>query len=115
MKSVLITGCSGGFGLLASVTLAKNGFRVFATMRDLGKRAALDKALAAAGVSAEILALDATDQASIDKALAFVLAQAGRIDALVNNAGFAVGGFVEELTSTIIVAKWRPISSASSR
>jgi NAD(P)-dependent dehydrogenase (short-subunit alcohol dehydrogenase family) len=48
MKSVLITGCSSGFGMLAAVTLAKNGFRVFATMRNLGKRGRLDEALAKA-------------------------------------------------------------------
>jgi len=98
MKTVVITGCSSGFGLKTAVTLAKNGFRVFATMRDLGKRAALDGALASAGAGAEILALDVTDRASIEAALGAVLSQAGRIDALVNNAGFAIGGFVEDLS-----------------
>jgi NAD(P)-dependent dehydrogenase (short-subunit alcohol dehydrogenase family) len=98
MKSVLITGCSSGFGLKAAVTLAKNGFRVFATMRNLDKRAALDKALAAAGVKADVLTLDVTDQASIDHAVAHVLAQAGGIDVLVNNAGFGVGGSVEDMS-----------------
>jgi NAD(P)-dependent dehydrogenase (short-subunit alcohol dehydrogenase family) len=98
MQTVIVTGCSSGFGLKIAVTLARNGFRVFATMRDLRKRAALDKALAAAGVGADILALDVNDKASIETAVAAVLAQAGRIDALVNNAGFGLGGFIEDMS-----------------
>jgi NAD(P)-dependent dehydrogenase (short-subunit alcohol dehydrogenase family) len=98
MKSVLITGCSSGFGLKAAVTFAKNGFRVFATMRNVSKRSALDAALQAAGVKAEVLALDVTDKASIDAAVATVLVQAGSIDVLVNNAGFGVGGSVEDMS-----------------
>jgi NAD(P)-dependent dehydrogenase (short-subunit alcohol dehydrogenase family) len=98
MKTALVTGCSSGFGLKIAVTLARNGFRTFATMRDLSKRAALDAALAAANVTAEVLALDVTDKASIDAAVATVLAQAGQIDALVNNAGYAMAGFVEDIS-----------------
>jgi NAD(P)-dependent dehydrogenase (short-subunit alcohol dehydrogenase family) len=98
MKSVLITGCSSGFGLETAVLLAKSGFRVFASMRDLAKRGRLDAALAAAGVTAEILQLDVTDEASIRASVDAVLARAGTIDALVNNAGMGIGGFVEDLT-----------------
>jgi NAD(P)-dependent dehydrogenase (short-subunit alcohol dehydrogenase family) len=98
MQTAVITGCSSGFGLNIAVTLARNGFRVFATMRNLDKRATLDKALADAGVKAEILALDVNDQASIDTAIAMIIAAAGRIDALVNNAGFGIGGFIEDMS-----------------
>ena len=98
MQSVLVTGCSSGFGLLAAVTLARNGFRVFASMRDLEKRAPLEAALSAAGARAELLTLDVTNAASIAAAVAAVVARAGRIDALVNNAGFGIGGFVEDMT-----------------
>lgn len=98
MKTVLITGCSSGFGLLSAVTLAKNGFRVFATVRSLEKRVALDKALADAGATATILPLDVTDEAAVAATVAQVIAEAGSIDALVNNAGFAMGGFVEDFS-----------------
>ncbi len=98
MKTVLVTGCSSGFGLKTAVTLAANEFRVFATMRDLGKRTALDTALAEAGAKADILALDVTDKASIEVVVGSVMSQAGRIDALVNNAGFGIGGFIEDLS-----------------
>ena len=98
MKSVLITGCSSGFGMLAAVTLAKNGFRVFASMRNLGKRGRLDEALAKAGAQAEVLALDVTSAESIAAAVRAVIERAGRVDALVNNAGAAIGGFVEDVS-----------------
>jgi NAD(P)-dependent dehydrogenase (short-subunit alcohol dehydrogenase family) len=97
-KTVLVTGCSSGFGMLAAVSLAKSGWRVFATMRDPAKRGRLDAALAQAGASAEVLALDVTNQASIDACVAQAMASAGRIDALVNNAGIGIGAFVEDLT-----------------
>src|SRR5262249_35465577 len=98
MKSVLITGCSSGFGMLTAVTLAKNGFQVFATMRNLGKRERLAAATAAAGAKAEVIALDVTDPASIRAPVDAVVGRAGRIDALVNNAGFGLGGFAEDLS-----------------
>ena len=95
---VLITGCSSGIGLRSAVTLARHRFRVFATMRDLDKRGALDAALAAAGATAELLQLNVTSEASIHAAIDAAMARAGRIDALVNNAGFGLGGFVEDMT-----------------
>lgn len=98
MKSVLITGCSSGLGLKTAVTLARNGFRVFATVRSLDKRGALDAALVDAGAEAKILPLDVTDEAAVDATVAQVLAEVGTIDALVNNAGLAMGGFVEDMS-----------------
>jgi NAD(P)-dependent dehydrogenase (short-subunit alcohol dehydrogenase family) len=105
MKSVLITGCSSGLGLTTAVTLAKNGFRVFATVRNLDKRGDLSKALADAGTTATILPLDVTDEAAITATVARVLFEAGSIDALVNNAGLAIGGFVEDFTLAEIRAQ----------
>ena len=62
---VLITGCSSGFGLLSAVAFARLGYRVFATMRDLSKRTALDEAAADAGVHLEVIALDVADPAEM--------------------------------------------------
>jgi len=99
-KSVLITGTSSGFGLVASIELARRGWQVFATMRNLDKRAALETAAAAAGVGEriEVSALDVTDDASIAAACATVLERTGgRLDAVVHNAGVAVGAAFEDL------------------
>jgi NAD(P)-dependent dehydrogenase (short-subunit alcohol dehydrogenase family) len=93
----LVTGASSGFGLLTSIELARRGSRVFATMRDLNKAERLDSAAHAAGVAVEKLALDVARAASVRAAVDEALARAGRIDVLVNNAGFGMGGALEEL------------------
>jgi NAD(P)-dependent dehydrogenase (short-subunit alcohol dehydrogenase family) len=100
MRTVLITGTSSGFGCSATVEAARRGWRVVATMRDLGKRAALDRAVEAAGVGAQVHleALDVTDPVSIEAALPRALeAGGGRLDAVVHNAGVAVGAAFEDL------------------
>jgi len=98
-KIALITGSSSGFGLLTSIELAKAGFRVVATMRDLGRRDGLDQAAAAAGVAGqiEVRALDVTDFDDIPGFVEQVVRDYGRLDVLVNNAGFAVAGFAEDI------------------
>ncbi len=98
-KIALVTGASSGFGLLTSIELAKAGFRVVASMRDLGRRERLDQAIAAAGVGArvDVRALDVTTFDTIPGFFAGVLRDYGRLDVLVNNAGFAVAGFAEDI------------------
>ncbi len=98
-KIALVTGASSGFGLLTSIELAKAGFRVVATMRDLGRRARLDEAVAAAGVGAkvDVPALDVTKFETISGFVDGVVRDYGRLDVLVNNAGFAVAGFAEDI------------------
>jgi NAD(P)-dependent dehydrogenase (short-subunit alcohol dehydrogenase family) len=93
----LVTGASSGFGLLASLELARRGLRVFASMRDLGRAERLREAAKASGVTVETVALDVTSPASIDAAVAEVTAKAVRVDVLVNNAGFGLGGFFEDV------------------
>jgi NAD(P)-dependent dehydrogenase (short-subunit alcohol dehydrogenase family) len=93
----LITGSSSGFGLLTSVELAKAGFRVVATMRDLGRRGALDQAAAAAGVELDTRQLDVTSFDTIPGLVGQVVRDFGRLDVLVNNAGFPVAGFAEDI------------------
>jgi NAD(P)-dependent dehydrogenase (short-subunit alcohol dehydrogenase family) len=99
-KIALITGASSGFGLLTSVELAKAGFRVVATMRDLGRRERLDQAVAASEVAAktDFRALDVTKFDTIPGFVDGVVRDYGRLDVLVNNAGFAVAGFAEDIT-----------------
>ncbi|MDI4649188.1 SDR family oxidoreductase [Cohnella hashimotonis] len=104
-KTALVTGASSGFGLLIAIELAKRGYRVIAAMRDPEKQAALMQAAERAGAvgSIAVARLDVTDAETIDGAVADMLRRYGRIDVLVNNAGMAVGGFVEEVP----MAAWR--------
>ena len=96
-KVALITGSSNGFGLLTSIELAKAGFRVVATMRDLGRRERIDQAAAAERVKLEIRQLDVTHFDAIPRVVDQIVRDFGRLDVLVNNAGFAVAGFAEDI------------------
>lgn len=100
-KVAFITGTSSGFGLLTAVVLAGKGYKVIATMRDLSKKEALLQEAARAGVDAnaliEAVRLDVTDTEEVSRVVSGVLAKYGAIDVLINNAGFALGGFVEEV------------------
>ena len=98
-KIALVTGASSGFGLLTSIELAKAGFRVVATMRDLGRREHLDKAAAAEGLTPklDIRELDVTRFDTIQPFVDGVVRDYGRLDVLINNAGFAVAGFAEDI------------------
>ncbi|MBS0268261.1 MAG: SDR family NAD(P)-dependent oxidoreductase [Proteobacteria bacterium] len=99
MPKVLITGTSSGFGLVTTVELAKRGWDVVATMRDVEKRKKLERELEAAGVSARVRIgqLDVTDPASIDRAVADLDLPHTPLDAVIHNAGVAVGGVFEDL------------------
>ncbi|MFJ1706059.1 SDR family NAD(P)-dependent oxidoreductase [Kitasatospora sp. NPDC088346] len=99
-KTVLITGCSSGIGLAAAVDAARAGWLVVATMRDVSRAGALERAAAEAGVAGSVLVrqLDVTDAASVDACLAGVIAEHGRLDAVVNNAGAGHVGTVEQET-----------------
>ena len=100
MRSVLITGTSTGIGLVTAVELAKQGWRVFATMRNLEKKGPLETALQTAGAAenVDISALDVTNAASVKAGVDDVLAKTGGfLDAVVHNAGVAVGGAFEDM------------------
>src|SRR5439155_15156641 len=98
-KIAIVTGSSSGIGLLTAIELAKNGFKVVASMRDLERRTRLDEAAAAAQVTEQpdIRRLDVTDFNAIPSFVDQVIRDYGRIDVLINNAGFAVAGFAEDM------------------
>jgi NAD(P)-dependent dehydrogenase (short-subunit alcohol dehydrogenase family) len=96
-QTVLITGCSSGFGKLAAHTVHERGWNVVATMRSPERETELtelDDVL--------VLRLDVIDQASIDAALAAAEERFGGIDALVNNAGYGGRGLFEQATAETI-------------
>jgi NADP-dependent 3-hydroxy acid dehydrogenase YdfG len=103
MPVVLITGTSSGFGRLFAEKFASNGYSVFATMRGVtGKNAKSAKNLrdfaAQNSLPIEVMEMDVTDEASVNACVAGVISKAGRLDVLINNAGFAYVDLMEAIT-----------------
>ncbi len=99
----MITGTSTGFGRAAAETLAQRGYTVIATMRDCSGRnaphcEALRSLAKRQGWKLDVLDLDVTDDASVNQAVQQALDRAGRIDVVINNAGFAALGITEAYT-----------------
>jgi NAD(P)-dependent dehydrogenase (short-subunit alcohol dehydrogenase family) len=100
---VLVSGTSTGFGRLIAETLARRGHIVFATMRDPAVRNAANaselRTLAGKeSLEINVLEMDVTDEASVERAVHDCMNQAGRIDVAINNAGYAVSGLAEATT-----------------
>lgn len=88
-KVVIVTGASSGIGRDCALHLAAAGYRVFGAQR---------RTDAAAGSGIELVRLDVTDEASVGAAIETIHTRAGRIDAVVNNAGNSIMGAVEDIS-----------------
>jgi len=89
-QTVLITGCSSGFGDASARLFAENGWNVVATMRRPEACVALARVQ-----NVDVAPLDVQDRASIQAAVAAAIAKFGRIDVLINNAGYGLAGIFE--------------------
>src|SRR5256884_6389210 len=97
-KTILITGTSSGFGRDTAETLRGAGHTVYASMRGAeGKNLEAAEALGKLGITT--VELDVSDDASVEAGVKNVLAEAGKIDVLVNNAGIASAGVTEAFTT----------------
>ncbi|KQP02739.1 SDR family oxidoreductase [Methylobacterium sp. Leaf93] len=102
-KVVVVTGASSGFGKLTVLELARRGHTVIATMRDVegrnsAVRSELIDAAKADGTPLQVLEMDVASDESVEAAIAHVIAEHGRIDVLVNNAGLMPIGVTEAYT-----------------
>lgn len=100
MPTALITGCSSGFGLFSALTLARNGFHVFASMRSVNTtnaRAADDlrRLARAENLKIEVVEIDIDSDESVDTGVASVMETTNQIDVLFNNAGINIPGPIE--------------------
>jgi NAD(P)-dependent dehydrogenase (short-subunit alcohol dehydrogenase family) len=106
-KTILITGASSGFGAMTTRALADAGHTVFASMRDIEGR---NRAAAAAAREypgdVRPIELDVSDQASVDDAVSALLAEAGRLDVVVHNAGHMALGPTEAFTPEQLAAAY---------
>lgn len=90
-KIVLVTGASSGIGEATALRLVKDGYKVYAAARRVDRM----RGLADAGV--QVLPLDLTDDASIVQAVETIARREGRLDALINNAGYGSYGALEDV------------------
>jgi NAD(P)-dependent dehydrogenase (short-subunit alcohol dehydrogenase family) len=105
-KVAVVTGASSGIGHETSLALARSGFRTYATMRNLNKSENIKSVAMKENLPIHINQLDVTDDISIKNAVLAILSEAGRIDLLVNNAGYALNGAFEDLTLDEIKAQF---------
>jgi NAD(P)-dependent dehydrogenase (short-subunit alcohol dehydrogenase family) len=98
-RTVLVTGCSSGIGLATCHVLSRNNFMTYGTVRNLSKAKKIQDLINRENLSLKILRLDVNDNQSIKLAVKKILADTGRIDVLINNAGYGMFGPVEEITT----------------
>ncbi|MDH3278444.1 MAG: SDR family oxidoreductase [Nitrosopumilus sp.] len=97
-KVALVTGSSSGIGYETALALARDGYQTFASMRDTSKAKELTKAADNEKLPIRILALDVDKEESIVDAIKEIISDIGRIDVLVNNAGYGQFGCTEDVT-----------------
>jgi NAD(P)-dependent dehydrogenase (short-subunit alcohol dehydrogenase family) len=96
-KVAVVTGSSSGIGYEISLMLARNGFLTYATMRNLNKSENIQSVASKENLPIRINQLDVTDDLSVKDAVQAILSETGRIDVLVNNAGYVLNGAFEDL------------------
>ena len=97
-KVAVVTGSSSGIGFETALTLARNGFLTYATMRNLAKSDNIKAVADKDHLPIRIVQLDVTDDTSVNHAVQSIIKETGRIDILVNNAGYALSGAFEDLS-----------------
>src|SRR5919205_1568788 len=105
-KVAVVTGTSTGIGYETSLILARNGFLTYATMRNLNKSENIKLIATKEKLPIHVKQLDVTDDASVKNAIQTILSETGRIDVLVNNAGYVLSGAFEDLSMDEIKAQY---------
>ena len=97
-KVALVTGSSSGVGLETALALARDGYHTFASMRDIGKAGELEYAAKKENLSIHVIELDVNKEESIVSVIKKVVTDVGRLDVLVNNAGYGQFGCTEDVS-----------------
>jgi NAD(P)-dependent dehydrogenase (short-subunit alcohol dehydrogenase family) len=105
-KVAIVTGSSTGIGYETSLILARNGFLTYATMRNLNKSEDMKLTVAKENLPIQIKQLDVTEDLSVENAIQEISSETGRIDVLVNNAGYGLNGAFEDLAMDEVKAQY---------
>ena len=105
-KVAIVTGSSSGIGYATSLMLARNGFYTYASVRNSNKSTSLQSTADAEKLPLKLIQLDVTDDRSVNDAIEKIVSEKGRIDVLVNNAGYGLFGAFEDLSLDDIKAQF---------
>jgi NAD(P)-dependent dehydrogenase (short-subunit alcohol dehydrogenase family) len=105
-KVAVVTGSSTGIGFETSLTLARNGFLTYATMRNLNKSGTIKLVADKEKLPLKIVQLDVADDLSVKNAMQSIIAETSRIDVLVNNAGYSLNGAFEDIAMQELKAQY---------
>ena len=105
-KVAVVTGSSSGVGFETSLLLAKNGFRTYATVRNLDKAKVIRNISEKGELPIQVVELDVNSDRSVEDAIDRINDESGRIDVLVNNAGYSLFGALEDLSMDEIKAQF---------
>jgi short-subunit dehydrogenase len=107
-KVAIVTGSSGGIGFETSLILARNGFHTYSTMRNLeGEKAKpLPEVVKNENLQLQAIELDVDNDKSVIDAINTIVEERKRIDVLINNAGYALGGALEDSSISEIKAQF---------
>ena len=102
----VVTGSSSGIGHETALTLARNGYTTYATMRNISKAAEIQSIASKENLPIIVKQLDVTKDESVRNAIQQITSEAGRIDVVVNNAGYGLTGAFEDLSIEEIKAQY---------
>jgi NAD(P)-dependent dehydrogenase (short-subunit alcohol dehydrogenase family) len=97
-KVALVTGSSSGIGYETSLSLAREGYFTYATMRNLKKEEAIKKIAEEENLPLKVIELDVDNEDSVQNAVKTIIDEKQRIDVLVNNAGWGIWGTAEDVS-----------------
>jgi short-subunit dehydrogenase len=97
-KTVLVIGCSSGIGYATCLMFARNNFATYGSARDLSKAERIQEITNIEKLPLKIIRLDVNEDESIGIAIQEIISDSGRIDILINNAGYGMFGPIEEIS-----------------
>src|SRR5215213_2002657 len=106
IRVAVVTGSSSGIGFETALTLARNGFYTYATMRNLERSKNITGIANTEKLPLQVIQLDVNDDRSVKDAIDKIVAENKRIDLLVNNAGYGLFGSLEDLSIEEIKAQF---------
>ncbi len=105
-KVAVVTGSASGIGYHTLLLLAKNGFRTYATMRNITKASSIKDEANKQKLPLRVIQLDVKDDTSVQGAIEKIIVESGRIDVLVNNAGYGFTRALEDLSVEEVKAQF---------